>query len=132
MIEKFLVGMVKNEYGQSVLWTLKLIVSQERTDGTDFWHARTISHKSKDDWKFFWWAWSKLGVASHSKMNRWNEVIFIMLVRIQESWKLIQVYLGGRGQKWPWLFSSWDPDIYCTLRIDLWIELVFWMVIVMQ
>ena len=42
--------MVKNECGQSVLWTLKLSVSQERTDGTDgTWHARTISHKSKDD-----------------------------------------------------------------------------------
>ena len=41
--------MVKNECGQSVLWILELSVSQERTDGTDFWHARTISHKSKDD-----------------------------------------------------------------------------------
>ena len=30
---------------------------------------------------------------------------------IQESYKLIQLFLGGRGQKWSWLFSSWDPNL---------------------
>ena len=38
--------MVKNECGQSGLWTIKLTVSQERTDGTDFFfNGGTISHK---------------------------------------------------------------------------------------
>ena len=41
--------MVKNECGQSGLWTLKLTVSQERTDGADFLHAGAISHKLRDD-----------------------------------------------------------------------------------
>ena len=30
---------------------------------------------------------------------------------IQESYKLIQLFLGGRGQKWSWLFSLWDPNL---------------------
>ena len=45
-------GMVKNECGQSGLWNLKLIVAQERTDGTHFLHTGTISHKLRDDREF--------------------------------------------------------------------------------
>ena len=44
--------MVKNECGQSGLWNLKLIVAQERTDGTHFLHTGTISHKLRDDREF--------------------------------------------------------------------------------
>ena len=40
--------------------------------------------------------------------------------------------MGGHGQKWPWLVSSWDPKICCMLRMSLWIELIFWMLTVMQ
>ena len=47
--------------------------------------------------------------------------------------KLISMILGGLGQKWAWLFSSWDPKIYCIVRVSLWIELgVFCMLTVMQ
>ena len=35
-----------------------------------------------------------------SNMNGWNKLIFCMLVEIQESLKLIQLFLGGRGSKW--------------------------------
>ena len=56
--------MVKNEFGQSGLLTLKLTVFQERTDETGFLHAGTISHKLNGDWKFWGWACSKMGVAS--------------------------------------------------------------------
>ena len=56
--------MVKNEFDQSDLWALKSTVSQERTDGTDFLLAGTISHKLIGDLKFLWWAWSKMGVDS--------------------------------------------------------------------
>ena len=41
--------MVKNEFGQSGLLTLKLTVFQERTDETGFLHAGTISHKLNGD-----------------------------------------------------------------------------------
>ena len=53
-----------------------------------------------------------------------------MLMRIWESENLIQLFLCGRIQKWPWLFSSWDPNTCFTLRVNLWIELIFWMLIV--
>ena len=35
-LKSFCWGMVKNECGQSCLWTLKLTASQERTDGTSW------------------------------------------------------------------------------------------------
>ena len=38
---------------------------------------------------------------------------------------MIQLFLDGCGQKWLWLFSSWDPKISCTLRMNFWIELGF-------
>ena len=37
MIENYLWGIVKNVCGQTGLWTLKLTVCQERSDGTSFW-----------------------------------------------------------------------------------------------
>ena len=58
-------------------------------------------------------------------MNRWNKMIFFMLVEIGENWKLFQWFLHECGQKWAWSFSSWDPKICCILRMSLWIELVF-------
>ena len=56
---------LKNKCGQSGLWPLKLTVSQEKTNGLNwFFDAGTISHKLKGDWKFLGWTWSKMGVAS--------------------------------------------------------------------
>ena len=47
------------------------------------------------------WLWdSKIDCIS--KMNIWNELIFCMLVQIQESWKLLQWFYGGCGQKCAW------------------------------
>ena len=45
-----------------------------------------------------------------------------MVVQIQEIKKLFQWFLGGPGQKWAWLFSSWVPKM-CW--ISLWMELIF-------
>ena len=53
-------------------------------------------------------------------MNRWNKLIFCTPVQIQESWRLIQWFFVGPGEKWPWSFSSWNPEICCILRINLW------------
>ena len=56
---------LKNKCGQSGLWPLKLTVSQEKTNGLNwFFDAGTISHKLKGNWKFLGWTWSKMGVAS--------------------------------------------------------------------
>ena len=59
-------GWAMSKYGcsQFGLWTLKLIVSQEWTDGINwFLHFFANSRKFKD-WKFFGWTWSKMGVTS--------------------------------------------------------------------
>ena len=57
---------VKNRYGQSALWTLKLTVSQEWTNEINsFLHAGTSLCKLKGDWKFLGFAWSKKDVASY-------------------------------------------------------------------
>ena len=48
-LQGFWWSMVKNEFGQSGLLTLKLTVFQERTDETGFLHAGTISHKLNGD-----------------------------------------------------------------------------------
>ena len=32
--------------------------------------------------------------------------------------------MGGFGQKWPWPFSSWDPKIFCILRMNLYIDIM--------
>ena len=54
----FCLVVVKNGDGQSGLWTLKLTVSQEWTDG--------INCELKTDWKFMRLAWSKMGVTIHA------------------------------------------------------------------
>ena len=60
----FDVGMVKNECGQPVDETLKLIVSQKWTDEiTDFLHAGTNSGQPKGDSMIFGWEWSKMVMA---------------------------------------------------------------------
>ena len=33
-------------------------------------------------------------------MNRWNELIFCMLIQIHKNLKLIKNLWGGHGQKW--------------------------------
>ena len=40
-----------------------MYLKNELMELTDFLHAGTISHKSKVDWKFLDWAWSKTAAA---------------------------------------------------------------------
>ena len=51
--------MVKNEYGQSGLWTLR----NEQMELTDFLHAGINSGEIKVDSMMYWWAWSKMIMA---------------------------------------------------------------------
>ena len=44
---------------------------------------------------------------SISKMNWWVELLFCMLMQIQESEKL----LDGLGQTWVWSFRLWNSKI---------------------
>ena len=46
--------------------------------------------------------------------------------------KVDLMIFGGHGKKWLWLVSLWDSKICCILKMNLWIELIFWMLIVIQ
>ena len=96
VIFSWLGSMVKNVYGKSVHKTLKLTVSEEWTDGINWFFACWYRFTKTKSWsKYFWgrhgqkWLWL---VCSQdyktdwiSKTNRRNKVIFCMLVQIQES-----------------------------------------------
>ena len=67
-LKVFGVNMVKNRFEQSGEGTLKFTVSEEWTDGMYkliFYMLIHDHQKLKADQKFFRWAWSEMGVASH-------------------------------------------------------------------
>ena len=53
-------------------------------------------------------------------------------MQIQESWKLLQWFLGRCYQKWAWLSSLWDCKICYVLRMSLCIEQIFCMLTVIK
>ena len=122
---------------------LELTVSKEWTNGINLfftcWYRFT---RIKSLSKMFWVGMVKnwCGQSGHKTLKltlsqKWPDRInwfFCMLVQIQKKEKLIQKLMGGPCQKWPWPFSSWDTKISGILRMNLWIELIFWMLIMMQ
>ena len=56
-LKSFWWAIVKNECGQSGLWTLKLTVSQERTDGTNWFFACWYNFTQR--WV---WSWSNMSM----------------------------------------------------------------------
>ena len=83
----FGVSMVENGTGQFGDGALKLTLSEEWTDGRNWFFA----------------CWYKL-----RKAKSWFNDVCVGVVK-----------------KWPRLFISWDPKICCILRMNLWIELIF-------
>ena len=72
-------------------------------------------------WVWLVWSWD----------SKIYNLVFCMLVQMQEGWKLIQSFLRVLCQRWQWLFSSWDPQT-CIVKMNMWIELIILMLIVMQ
>ena len=48
-----------------------------------------------------------------SRADRWNNLIFCMLIHIYKNQKLIEKFLVGHGQKWVW------PSGLCTLKLTV-------------
>ena len=100
-------------------------------------HVDFKSYKFKVDWKLLGWAWSKMGVTSLiTRLKNWLylksellELADFFASTSQESYKLLQWFLGGRGQKCTGPFSSWDSKICCILRMGGCIKLIFGMLI---
>ena len=60
-------------------------LKNEQMEWNDFLHADTDSQKLKADQKFAGLAWSEMGdrkLTVSQKRNRWNRLIFCMLVQI--------------------------------------------------
>ena len=74
-----------------------------------FLHVETDSQKFKADQKFIRWALSKMDVAT-LKLAVSSMLVFCMKtpIQIQESYKLIQWFLGRFSQRCLWSFSSRD------------------------
>ena len=133
-------GVVKNGCGQSFDGTLKLTLSEEWTNGINWFFICWCRFRKIKNWSKIYWVGmvqNGCGQSVHgtlkltvSKLNRWNNLSFCMLVQMQEGWKLIRSFLSGPCQKWQWLFSSWDPKI-CIFRTDVWIELIILILMVM-
>ena len=122
----------KNTCSHSGDGTLKLTVSDEWADGwTYFLHVLTDSQKLKTDQKLFWWTCSKMGVASlitrsrdHLKNEQMDETDFLHTGTNSGKLKIDSMIF-----RWVWYFTSLNPKIGCIWRMNLRIELIFWMLI---
>ena len=52
------------------------------------------------------------------RTNRWNSLIFYMLIQIHIKQKLIRIFLEGHGQRWVLPAWSQDSEIDCISRIN--------------
>ena len=84
-------------------------------------HAGTNSYKLKGHGKLRGWCgqkwmwpvmWWDSKIDSIWRMNKWNKLIFGMLMQIHNSWKLMKNLFGGHGQKWVWPVWILDSKIY--------------------
>ena len=47
-----------------------------------------------------------------------------MLIQIQKL-KVIKNLLGGHDQEWVWRVWSWDSEIDCISKLNIWNKLIF-------
>ena len=66
------------------------------------------------------------------RTNRWNSLIFYMLIQIHIKQKLIRIFLEGHGQRWVLPAWSQDSEIDCISRINWRNELIFCMLVQIQ
>ena len=132
------VSMVKNGGGQSCDGTLKLTLSEEWTNGINWFFAywcRFITVKSWSNghcqnWVWPVWSWDSK-IYCISKLNRWNNLIFLHANTNAGRLKVDSIIFECSCQRWQWLLSNWDPTT-CILKMSIWIELIILMLIVMQ
>ena len=129
-------SMVKNGYGQSGDGTQKLTVFEEWTDGIDkLIFCMLCDHKnwSKADQKNFGCEWSKMGVASQViglKMNRWNKIIFACWYEFMKAKSWFNYFGAGVVKNNNSLLVH--ETLISFVRMNLRIELIFWMLVVIQ
>ena len=125
----FWFDMVKNGCGQSRLWTPRLIVSQERTEGTNYFffllcmlvqfHTNfsgdrtlksTTSEELNDGINWFFACWYRI-----TKIKSWSKIFWV-----------------GICQKWVWTIWSWNSKIDCISKVNRWNKVIFFMMVRIQ
>ena len=118
-------------------------VSEEWTKGINWVFACCyIFAKIKSLSKDFWWCMVKNGCdqPGYDTLNlavpqKWIDKInrfFTCWHEFRRSKSWVNGFFGWAWPKMDMVFSSWDPKISCNLRTNLWIELIFWMLITIQ
>ena len=118
---KFL-GWAWSKNHQSGDGTRKLTVSERWKDGINWFFACWYRFTKIKNWsKKFWVGIAKnvRGQSGHwtlkltvsQKLTDGINWFFACWYKFRKAKNLIQWFLGGRGQKWSWSFSSWDPEI---------------------
>ena len=105
-------GMVKNGYDQSGLWTTKLTVFQDWTNGIKWVFACWYKFMQiKRCLKILGLAWSKMHMASHAvglenwqylRVNKWNK----QYLRVNR-WNFLHIYADWKYEL-SWLFGCWQ------------------------
>ena len=139
----FWLGMFKNGCGQSGLWNLKLIVSEEWTHGINNFFACWFWYKFiqiKSCLKIFRVGMVKNGCGQSGDgtvkltvSKEWtdgiNHFIYWYWFRKIKSWSK---FLVVNGQKWVWPVWSWDSKFYCISKMNRWNKLIFWLLLQIQ
>ena len=121
-------------------WYLK----NELMELTWFGHIDTDSQKLKSDQKFIGWTWSKMGVATlvsgHRALKltlsqKWTDEInwfFACWYKFRKAKSWFNDFWMGLLKKGQGPLGSWYPKICCILRMNLWNELIFLILIVIK
>ena len=143
-LKVFWFGMVKNYCGQSGLWTLKLTVSEEWTDGTNWFFACWHKFMQINRWlKIFEVGIVKIGCGQSGDRTLKNEqigmtIFFACWYRFTKikNWSIffwgVGGWVGGHGHYWVWPVWSWDSKIECIPKMNRWNKLIFCMLAQIQ
>ena len=120
--------MVKNVYGKSVHETLKLTVSEEWTDGINWFFACWYRFTKTKSWsKYFWgrhgqkWLWLVCSqdyktdwISKTNRRNKWFSACWYKFRKVKSWFNDFWVGVVKNGLS----FSLGDPKICCMLRVN--------------
>ena len=133
-----MLSLVKNVCGQFGDGTLKLTVSEEWADGINLFFACWYRFTKFKSWsKNFCVGMVKNGCGQSGQQTliltvsqKWTDGmdwIFAFWYKFRKAKSWFDDFWVGMVKNGHGSFSSWDPKICCILRLNLWIELIFWM-----
>ena len=112
-----------------VLCVIKFILCAVFQQKTHIWKNfcswdMSQSVLSQSDCWIFW-------INHISRTNKWNSLIFCVLMQIQITQKLIKNFLMGMVRNGCG-YSSWDSKVDSNSRVNWWSELIFCMLVQIQ